>query len=222
MGLRALIETIVFLDVIESCRMPRSKVRGKNGRISPQYRHVYLIALGSNLNFEGDGPLTVLQEALNKLGARGFVIRKCSRFFNTPAFPAGSGPDFVNAAACVEFDGTAAQVLAELHDVEALAGRSRALRWGARTLDLDLIAGGAEVLPDVKTYQYWHDLPLEAQKTAVPPELILPHPRLSARGFVLVPLMDVAPDWRHPVTGKTVREMHDALPAAARAEVIAL
>ena len=77
-------------------------------------------------------------------------------------------------------------------------------------------------MPDLKTYEYWRDLPLEVQKTAVPPELVLPHPRLKERAFVLVPLLDVAPDWCHPVSGESVREMHDALSEAARAEVVAL
>jgi len=63
-------------------------------------------------------------------------------------------------------------------------------------------------------------LPLDVQKTATPAQLILPHPRLAERAFVLVPLMDVAPDWVHPVTARSVRQMHDALPQAARAEVV--
>lgn len=202
--------------------MMQSKDMGKSSIISPMKSRLYLIALGSNLNFEDEGPLGTLREAVRALEARGFAIRICSRFFDTPAFPEGSGPNFVNAAASVEFDGTAAEVLAQLHDVEAQMGRMRAVRWGARTLDLDLIAGGVEVLPDVKTYEYWRDLPLELQKTDVPTQLILPHPRLSERAFVLVPLMDVAPEWVHPVSGMSVREMHDALSDVAREEVIAL
>ena len=199
-----------------------SDVRGKISLNSPAMRPLYLIALGSNLNFEGGSPLDILIEALRALESRSFVIRDRSRFFDTPAFPEGSGPNFVNAAVCVEFDGTAMDVLSQLHDVEADMGRLRAVRWGARTLDLDLIAGGGQVLPDVKTFEYWRDLPLEAQKTDIPPELILPHPRLSERAFVLVPLMDVAPEWCHPVSGQSVREMHDALSEAARDAVIAL
>ena len=199
-----------------------SDVRGKISLNSPAMRPLYLIALGSNLNFEGGSPLDILIEALRALESRSFVIRDRSRFFDTPAFPEGSGPNFINAAVCVEFDGTAMDVLSQLHDVEADMGRLRAVRWGARTLDLDLIAGGGQVLPDVKTFEYWRDLPLEAQKTDIPPELILPHPRLSERAFVLVPLMDVAPEWCHPVSGQSVREMHDALSEAARDAVIAL
>ena len=192
--------------------MTEMEDRGKTSVESPKVGRIFLIALGSNQNFEGNGPSVVLDG----------VIRACSRYFNTPAFPAGAGPDFVNAAASVEYAGTAADVLAQLHVVEAEMGRARVVRWGARTLDLDLIAAGDLVLPDAKAHQYWRDLPLETQKTAIPDVLVVPHPRLSERAFVLVPLLDVAPDWSHPVTGRTVREMHDALSDDARAEVVAL
>nr|WP_298859953.1 2-amino-4-hydroxy-6-hydroxymethyldihydropteridine diphosphokinase [uncultured Sulfitobacter sp.] len=196
--------------------------RGKISVESPEHGCVYLIALGSNLNFSGNNPSDVLVGALVALEDRGFVIRACSRYFNTPAYPAGAGPEFVNAAAEVEYVGTAAEALAQMHAVEEEMGRARAVRWGARTLDLDLIAAGDSVLPDAKTHKYWCDLPLGAQKTAVPEVLIVPHPRLCERAFVLVPLMDVAPDWCHPVTGRSVREMHDALSDSARAEVVPL
>lgn len=202
--------------------MSQAIVRGKTSAVSLEGGALYLIALGSNLNFDSDTPEGVLRTAFALLEKRAFVIRSCSRFFNTPAFPAGYGPDFVNAAACVEHRGTVMQVITHLHDVEAQMGRARQTRWGARTLDLDLIAAGNQVLPDAKTHQYWRDLPLETQKTAVPSELIVPHPRLAERAFVLVPLMDIAPDWCHPVTKRTIRQMHDALPAAMLSEVVAL
>jgi 2-amino-4-hydroxy-6-hydroxymethyldihydropteridine diphosphokinase len=182
--------------------------------------NVALVAFGSNQTFDGIGPSGVLDAAVEALKAAGFVIRARSKYYNTPAFPAGSGPDFVNAVIKVETGGDAGAVLAQLHAVEAQMGRQRTQRWGARTLDLDLIAMGDAVLPDAQTHQYWRELPLDVQKTATPAQLILPHPRLAERAFVLVPLMDVAPDWVHPVTARSVRQMHDALPQAARAEVV--
>lgn len=81
-----------------------------------------------------------------------------------------------------------------------------------RTLDLDLIALGSWVLPDRAGYQYWLDLPLEQQMVETPDKLILPHPRVQDRGFVLVPLCDVFPDWVHPILGKTAAELCAALP----------
>lgn len=174
------------------------------------------------MEYAGGGPADVVQEAFEKLAHAGFVIRARSRFFRTPAYPAGAGPEFVNAAAQIETSLNAAQTLAALHAIEAEMGRTRAVRWGARTLDLDLIAMGAAVLPDAKLHQYWREMPLEQQKTTMPEQLILPHPRLAERAFVLVPMMDVAADWCHPVTGLTIREMHNALSEAQRREVVAL
>jgi 2-amino-4-hydroxy-6-hydroxymethyldihydropteridine diphosphokinase len=106
-----------------------------------------------------------------------------------------------------------------MHAVEERFGRVRERRWGMRTLDLDLLALGDSVVPDAGTQDSWRALPQEAQVRAVPDQLILPHPRLQDRAFVLVPLADVAPDWVHPRTGKTVAEMLAALPEADRAAV---
>ena len=116
--------------------------------------------------------------------------------------------------------GTPAQILATLHAVEAALGRQRIARWGERTLDLDLIAVGEQLLPDPATHAQWRTLPLDQQMAEAPSELILPHPRLQDRAFVLVPLADVAPDWCHPVLGHTVTQMLHALPQADRDSVV--
>jgi 2-amino-4-hydroxy-6-hydroxymethyldihydropteridine diphosphokinase len=130
----------------------------------------------------------------------------------------------VNAAfAATPPDGLGAdEILAILHETELLFGRKRESRWGMRTLDLDLIALGDAVLPDAATQAQWRGLDPEAQRRLAPDRLILPHPRLQDRSFVLVPLADVAPDWRHPVLGLTVREMLAARPVAERSEVVPL
>jgi 2-amino-4-hydroxy-6-hydroxymethyldihydropteridine diphosphokinase len=84
-------------------------------------------------------------------------------------------------------------------------------------LDLDLLAFGDKIAPTVKVFEAWRDKPLTEQVSQTPQELILPHPRRQDRAFVLGPLMDVAPDWRHPVSGHTVRQMYNRLPAEDRA-----
>lgn len=140
--------------------------------------------------------------------------------FSTPCFPAGTGPDFANAAAVATWHGDAAVALAALHRLEQDFGRSRSRRWGARTLDLDLIALDDLVLPDPATWAHWAGLAPDRQARETPDRLILPHPRMQDRAFVLVPLADVAPDWRHPVLDRTVAELCSGLPAAVRAEVV--
>lgn len=180
----------------------------------------FLIALGGNRASDHGSPDQILHAALQQLAQTGAVIEAVSQFYKTPCFPVGAGPDYVNAAARLMCDASPQDILTMLHDVEAHFGRERVRRWGQRTLDLDLIAIGDVVLPDVSTYRVWRDLPLERQTQVAPDTLILPHPRVQDRAFVLVPLADVAPDWRHPVSGQTVRQMLNALPQEARAEVV--
>lgn len=182
----------------------------------------FFIALGGNLPSEVGMPAETLRAALAALESKGADVQAVSRFYATPCFPAGAGPDYVNAAAQIALDATSAEMLELLHSVEAQFGRERVQRWGRRTLDLDLIAHGAEVLPDVATFAEWQALVPEAQMERTPDALILPHPRMHERSFVLIPLADIAPDWRHPVLGRTVREMAQELPPDAVQEVVAL
>ena len=172
-----------------------------------------VIALGANLSLRGNGPKVTLERAIAALRDAGWVIRSASRFFSTPCFPAGAGPDYVNAAILVETNLTPEAALAALHDVERKFGRERIQRWGMRTLDLDLVSWDDRVLPDRQEFDRWRTLPAQAQARQAPDQLILPHPRLQDRAFVLIPMADVAPDWCHPVLGRTVAEMVASLPA---------
>ncbi len=142
--------------------------------------------------------------------------------FATPCYPPGAGPDYVNAAALLSGAQAPGDILALLHGIEAEFARTRGTRWGMRTLDLDLIAVDDLVLPDAETHAHWRDLSLEDQRRAAPERLILPHPRLQDRAFVLIPLMDVAPDWVHPILGQSVAQMTAALPKADKIAVRAL
>ncbi|WP_417733826.1 2-amino-4-hydroxy-6-hydroxymethyldihydropteridine diphosphokinase [Roseovarius sp.] len=181
-----------------------------------------LIAIGGNMPSAVGGPAETLRAALDMLRREGADVVASSGLYSTPCFPAGVGPDYVNGAAVLDFAGGARDVLALLHRVEAAFGRERVRRWGQRTLDLDLIAVGNQVLPDPETFAIWHDLAPEVQTTAAPDQLILPHPRMQDRAFVLVPLADVAPEWVHPVLGKSVRQMLEALPQSDRDAVVLL
>ncbi len=176
---------------------------------------MFLIALGSNTPGAAGDPQAVLEAAVTALGRHGLGVAARSRWWRTPAHPPGSGPDFVNGAIRVEAALTPGEVMARLHAVEKALGRTRRRRWEPRVCDLDLLAAGDAVLPDRAEVGRWMRLDPGKQAEVAPDRLLLPHPRLHERAFVLAPLAEVAPDWQHPLTGLTVREMRDALPPEA-------
>lgn len=180
------------------------------------------IALGSNLDDATRTSREVLDEALGLLDEPELRITRQSKAYRSPAFPAGNGPDYVNAVAEISTTLPAEAVLAALHDVENTLGRTRGARWASRVIDLDLLALGSDVLPDRLTFAHWAALPLSEQMAHTPSALILPHPRLQDRAFVLVPLVEIAPEWVHPVLGKTASQLLATLPEAGRADIITL
>ena len=154
-----------------------------------------LIALGANLPFAGAAPEQTLRASLRLLSNNGAKVISVSRFFMTPAWPDPSDPPYVNAAAMVATSLAPGAMMELMHDIESRLGRVRGKRNAARCLDLDLLDYGGRV------------------ETGPP---ILPHPRIENRGFVLIPLADIAPGWVHPLSGRSVHELIAALPAADR------
>jgi len=183
---------------------------------------IALISLGSNEESDWGDARETVQKAMLAVGGLSEKPPRFSSLYATPAFPAGAGPDFVNAGAAIFTKLSAAELLGKLHRIEDKAGRTRTRRWGQRTLDLDLIALGDDILPDAETQTRWRNLSLEEQQAMTPPDIILPHPRLQDRAFVLVPMRDVAADWSHPLLRRTIAQICDELPDAALAGVTRL
>jgi 2-amino-4-hydroxy-6-hydroxymethyldihydropteridine diphosphokinase len=159
-----------------------------------------LVALGSNSTGPWGNPRDTVTEALRQLDRGGIALRRASQLLVTAPFGVTDQPDFVNAVAEVETALSPEDLLAKLHDIERQAGRERALRWGPRTLDLDLID--------------YHGL----QRQAPPP--VLPHPGIAERIFVLAPIAEIAPGWRHPATQRTAAEMLAQLDQAGEGRLL--
>ncbi|MEZ5777669.1 MAG: 2-amino-4-hydroxy-6-hydroxymethyldihydropteridine diphosphokinase [Paracoccaceae bacterium] len=184
-----------------------------------QWGTVAAIALGGNQGSPSGSPDRTLISAVLAIRCEVGNILAVSRLFRTPAHPPGAGPDFVNGAVLVQTSLDPEACLSALHGIEAGHARARKERWAARTLDLDLLMMADLVAPDAATQRRWAALPPDRQKSEAPERLILPHPRLQDRAFVLIPLAEIAPFWRHPLTGKTVADMAAALPEAEKAAI---
>jgi len=178
-----------------------------------------LVAFGSNQSSVAGGPRETVLRSMELLKEQGCPLERVSPLYTTPGYPAGSGPDFINAVAQLRYQQEPAHLLEILHNVESQLQRRRDVRWGQRTVDLDLLAVEDVILPDADTQALWRALPLERQMKEAPDKLILPHPRIQDRAFVLVPLCDIAPDWTHPTLGKTAREMLNDLPEQDKEEI---
>ncbi len=154
-----------------------------------------LIGIGANLPYrDGGSPRETCDEAVAALASQGIEIKAQSRWFESAPVPASDQPWFVNGVVSVATALDPAALLARLHAVEERFGRRRSVPNAARTLDLDLLDYDGLVRDD----------------KADPP--VLPHPRLSGRAFVLLPLADIAPDWRHPVTGLDLAALIERVP----------
>jgi len=145
------------------------------------------IALGANL----DNPQHTLGAAFQALHCPPNLrlVAQSPLYQTAPVGP--PQPDYINACALVETALSPQEVLTTLLHIEQQFGRVRRQRWGPRSLDLDLLFYGQQVIDT--------------------PSLQVPHPRLRDRAFVLVPLAEIAPDWVDPITGRTVQTLSQAI-----------
>lgn len=149
-----------------------------------RFRHIACIALGSNMG-DKKAYLDQAADALDKLP--GSHVRKVSSYLVTAPYGGVEQDDFLNAALLLETTLNPQTLLEELHRIEQAANRKRIVRWGPRTLDLDILL--------------YDDLVMSEEN------LIIPHVEMHKRDFVLLPLCEIAPYMRHPILEKTVEEL---------------
>jgi len=155
------------------------------------------IALGANLPFDGIPAPRVLARAVTAIENAGLRVTALSGIWQTAAWPPSDQPDYYNAVVAIDPSGLSPQALYEkLRTIESEFGRERRERWAARTLDLDIVA-------------------MEGRAGTFG-AITLPHPSMHKRAFVLAPLDEVAPEWRHPESGLSPGELLGLLPEAYR------
>lgn len=177
-----------------------------------------LVAIGSNLSFAGfRTPLEVAKAGLGHLESLGISVDRRSPWYRSAAFPDPSDPPFVNGVVAVATALNPSALMRLLHAVEDHFGRVRKHRNGPRTLDLDLIAYN-----DYVTSSLSEGSDAASSSDDAMQKLCLPHPRLQERAFVLRPLCDIAPDWRHPISGLSAAQLYDTLSDASRADTVLL
>lgn len=152
-----------------------------------------VVAIGSNLALPALAePVDVCAAAVAAMPGHAIDIVRQSRWYRTTPVPASGQPDFVNGAVVVRTSLSPGDLMTALHAIEMQFGRKRSVPNAARTLDLDLIA--------------YDDIVRNGPGTPV-----LPHPRMAQRAFVLKPMAEIAPAWRHPVLNVTASELADTL-----------
>jgi 2-amino-4-hydroxy-6-hydroxymethyldihydropteridine diphosphokinase len=154
---------------------------------------VILVGLGANLESSHGGPRATLAAAVTALDQSDLSVAAVSPWYESAPVPLNDQPWFVNGVALIETELDPEALLARLHGLEHAFGRVRRERWEARVLDIDLL--------DYRGLVRSHPAP------------ILPHPAMAVRAFVLLPLRDLVPGWRHPISGRSVDELIAALPA---------
>ena len=159
-----------------------------------------IVALGANLKGEYPSIQALLEAALGAFGPEGLTILRRSSWWRSAAWPDPTEPAYLNGVAVVETTLGPRETLAALRRIETAFGRERSVPNAPRTLDLDLVAHGRSVSRD--------------------PELVLPHPRAADRRFVMGPLSEIAPAWRHPLSGRAAEDLAAAATVARDAKPV--
>jgi 2-amino-4-hydroxy-6-hydroxymethyldihydropteridine diphosphokinase len=171
-----------------------------------------LLGLGGNSPGPWGTPARTLRRALEELERSGVKVEAVSHPYETAAMGAARQPPYVNQVARVATSLPAPALLRLLKQIERRAGRRGGRPWGARTLDLDIIDYKGLVLN-------WSGARKGTPRARVRP-LVLPHSQLERRPFVLRPLLDVAPDWRHPVLSLSAAELWRRVPKHGQGSVV--
>ena len=142
------------------------------------------IAIGSNLKSRFGDKFLNIKKTISLLKKKKIIFLKISNFYKTPSYPNKKFPDFINVVAKIKFRGTPHKLLDTALKIEKFMGRIRSFKNNPRTCDIDIIDFDSKKINTKK--------------------LILPHPRLSQRNFVLFPLKEINKNWTHPINNQKI------------------
>jgi 2-amino-4-hydroxy-6-hydroxymethyldihydropteridine diphosphokinase len=162
-------------------------------------RSKIVIALGANYPGIWGTPPETIAHALGEMRRAGIAVAAVSPLYLTAAVGSASQPPYVNAVALLDTSLSPEALLRVLKGIERRSGRRGGRPWGRRTLDLDIVDYGGQV-------RHWQGRGSTYARAGARP-LTLPHPLAHLRPFVLRPLLDIAPDWRHPALKASAREL---------------
>ncbi|MEE2705199.1 MAG: 2-amino-4-hydroxy-6-hydroxymethyldihydropteridine diphosphokinase [Pseudomonadota bacterium] len=146
-----------------------------------------IIAFGANLNSHVGSPMVTIKSAISALQSRGIIFVKYSRFFETTPVPPSNNRNYINSVAIIETQMNPYELLNACHEVELMYGRERSYKNSPRTIDIDILAYNNIVIKNRK--------------------IQIPHPRLHEREFVMIPLGEIAPNWKHPFLNISISEL---------------
>ncbi len=156
-----------------------------------------ILGVGANLPSFAGSPRQTAAAAIEMLKEKAIFVQKCSSFWKSAPVPISDQPWYINAVVSVKTEMSPEALLGALHEIERTFKRERGEVNQARTLDLDLLAYKRQI---IKT-----------------DDLIVPHPRMSERAFVLLPLAEILPDWIHPLSGVSVQTLIKRMPDGQQA-----
>ena len=159
-----------------------------------------IVALGGNIPGDYGSSEALLEAALARFAQAGLPVVRRSSWWSSAAWPDPTANEYRNGVVLVEAVKGPRETIRTLFGIEHAFGRTRGGKNAPRTLDLDLIAHGRTVLDT--------------------PDLVLPHPRAHERLFVMGPLAEIAPDWRHPVLGETAAALAARAPVGRDAHAV--
>lgn len=171
-----------------------------------------LVGLGANHPGPWGVPAATIKHALSEIERTGIAVDAISPFYETAAIGRARQPAFVNTVALVDTSLSPEALLRRLKEIERRAGRRGGRPWGPRTLDIDII--------DYKgLVRHWRARKADFSRAGARP-LVLPHPLMHERPFVLRPLLDIAPDWRHPVLRRSAHALWRETAGKGQGQVI--